>query len=97
MRGAAFLSKEKNALVVDVGGTTTDVGEVKDGFPRQAGTSVTVADVRTNFSMPDVISFGLGGGSLINTEKISVGPESVGHELINKAKVLEAMCLLLLI
>ena len=87
MRGAAFLSKEKNALIVDVGGTTTDVGEVKDGFPRQAGTSVTVADVRTNFSMPDVISFGLGGGSLINTEKISVGPESVGHELINKAKV----------
>ncbi len=87
MRGAAFLSKEKNALVVDVGGTTTDVGEVKDGFPRQAGTSVTVADVRTNFSMPDVISFGLGGGSLVNTEKITVGPESVGHELTNKAKV----------
>jgi len=87
MRGAAFLSKEKNALVVDVGGTTTDVGEVKDGFPRQAGTSVTVADVRTNFSMPDVISFGLGGGSIIDIEKPSVGPQSVGHELTNKAKV----------
>ena len=87
MRGAAFLSKEKNALVVDVGGTTTDVGEVKDGFPRQAGTSVTVADVRTNFSMPDVISFGLGGGSIIDREKPSVGPQSVGHELTNKAKI----------
>ena len=87
MRGAAFLSKEKNALVVDVGGTTTDVGEVKDGFPRQAGTSVTVADVRTNFSMPDVISFGLGGGSIIDSKKPSVGPQSVGHELTNKAKV----------
>ena len=87
MRGAAFLSEEKNALVVDVGGTTTDVGEVKDGFPRQAGTSVTVADVRTNFSMPDVISFGLGGGSIIDTEKPSVGPQSVGHELTNKAKI----------
>jgi N-methylhydantoinase A/oxoprolinase/acetone carboxylase beta subunit len=87
MRGAAFLSKEKNALVVDVGGTTTDVGEVKEGFPRQAGTSVTVADVRTNFSMPDVISFGLGGGSIIDSEKPSVGPQSVGHELTNKAKV----------
>ena len=87
MRGAAFLSKEKNALVVDVGGTTTDVGEVKDGFPRQAGTSVTVADVRTNFSMPDVISFGLGGGSLINTDQLKVGPQSVGYELTEKAKV----------
>ena len=87
MRGAAFLSKEKNALVVDVGGTTTDVGEVKEGFPRQAGTSVTVADVRTNFSMPDVISFGLGGGSLINTDQLKVGPQSVGYELTEKAKV----------
>ena len=87
MRGAAFLSKEKNALVVDVGGTTTDVGEVKDGFPRQAGTSVTVADVRTNFSMPDVISFGLGGGSIINSKKLTVGPQSVGHELTDKSKV----------
>ncbi len=87
MRGAAFLSKEKNALVVDVGGTTTDVGEVKDGFPRQAGTSVTVAEVRTNFSMPDVISFGLGGGSIVNEDKPTVGPLSVGHELIEKAKV----------
>ncbi len=87
MRGAAFLSKEKNALVVDVGGTTTDVGEVKDGFPRQAGTYVTVADVRTNFSMPDVISFGLGGGSIINSDKLSIGPQSVGHELIDKAKI----------
>jgi N-methylhydantoinase A/oxoprolinase/acetone carboxylase beta subunit len=87
MRGAAFLSKEKNALVVDVGGTTTDVGEVKDGFPRQAGTSVTVAEVRTNFSMPDVISFGLGGGSIINTENPSIGPQSVGHELTHKAKI----------
>ena len=60
---------------------------MKDGFPRQAGTSVTVADVRTNFSMPDVIRFGLGGGSIINTENPSIGPQSVGHELTHKAKI----------
>ena len=36
MRGAAFLSGLEDALVVDVGGTTTDVGEVKDGL-RVAG------------------------------------------------------------
>jgi len=88
MRGAAFLSGLKDALVVDVGGTTTDVGEVKDGFPRLAGTSVMVADVRTNFAMPDVISIGLGGGSIIAPkEPMAIGPVSVGHELPQKAKV----------
>lgn len=83
MRGAAFLSGCQNALVVDIGGTTTDVGEVIDGFPRLAGTSVTVADVQTNFSMPDVISIGLGGGSIVRTEPTtSIGPDSVGHRLL---------------
>ena len=86
MRGAAYLSGVKNALVVDIGGTTTDVGEVRDGFPRLAGTSVEVVDVRTNFSMPDVISVGLGGGSLIKPGG-RVGPESVGRELITRAMV----------
>ena len=88
MRGAAFLSGLDNALVVDVGGTTTDVGEIQDGFPRLAGTSVMVADVRTNFSMPDVISIGLGGGSIVSSEDpLSIGPVSVGHELPQRAKV----------
>jgi N-methylhydantoinase A/oxoprolinase/acetone carboxylase beta subunit len=74
--------------VVDIGGTTTDVGEVKDGFPRLAGTSVMVADVRTNFAMPDVISIGLGGGSVVGlNEPLTIGPVSVGHELLQKAKV----------
>jgi len=87
MRGAAFLSGLKDALVVDVGGTTTDVGEVRDGFPRLAGTSVTVADVRTNFSMPDVTSLGLGGGSLVEPRAagMAIGPQSVGHRLLQDA------------
>jgi len=36
MRGAAFLSGEQDAVVIDVGGTTTDVGVIKFGFPREA-------------------------------------------------------------
>ena len=86
MRGAAFLSGLQDALVVDVGGTTTDVGEVQDGFPRLAGTSVMVADVRTNFAMPDVISIGLGGGSIVSdNDPLSIGPLSVGNDLPQKA------------
>jgi N-methylhydantoinase A/oxoprolinase/acetone carboxylase beta subunit len=87
MRGAAFLSGIKNGLVADVGGTTMDVGEVQNGFPRPAGTAVSVADVQTNFSMPDVISIGLGGGSIIDREAVTVGPDSVGHRLLEEGVV----------
>ena len=38
MRGAMWLSGLRNALVVDVGGTSTDIGTLKDGFPREAST-----------------------------------------------------------
>ena len=65
MRGAAFLSGLKDAMVVDVGGTTSDVGALTHGFPREASVAVEIGGVRTNFRMPDVYSFGLGGGSLV--------------------------------
>ena len=34
IRGAAYLSGLKDALVVDIGGTTTDIGVLVNGFPR---------------------------------------------------------------
>ncbi len=42
MRGAVFLSGLRNAIVVDIGGTTTDVGVLKDGFPREASSQLKV-------------------------------------------------------
>ena len=85
MRGAAFLSNLKEAVVVDIGGTTTDVGALVQGFPRQAGVAVEVGGVRTNFRMPDVYSIGLGGGSLVRNGE--VGPQSVGFKLSSEARV----------
>ncbi|MCM6774083.1 hydantoinase/oxoprolinase family protein [Nocardia sp. CDC159] len=90
MRGAAFLSGLADCVVVDVGGTTTDVGVLQRGFPREAATEVVVAGVRTNFRMPDVISLGLGGGSLVRESDslgIDVGPDSVGYRLTDTALV----------
>mmetsp|Transcript_3307 Transcript_3307/g.2857 ORF Transcript_3307/g.2857 Transcript_3307/m.2857 type:complete len:123 (-) Transcript_3307:2055-2423(-) len=55
----------KNALVLDIGGTTSDIAALVDGFPRPASSYVYVAGVRTNFRMPDTISAGLGGGSYV--------------------------------
>jgi N-methylhydantoinase A/oxoprolinase/acetone carboxylase beta subunit len=89
MRGAAFLSGLDTCAVVDIGGTTTDVGVVQRGFPREATTEVSVAGVRTNFRMPDVLSIGLGGGSRVRGSEgdITVGPDSVGYRLIQEALV----------
>ena len=87
MRGAAVLSGLWDALVVDIGGTTTDVGLLLDGFPREAAVTVEVGGVRTNFRMPDLLALGLGGGSLVHDQGARIGPESVAFELTEKALV----------
>jgi N-methylhydantoinase A/oxoprolinase/acetone carboxylase beta subunit len=89
MRGAAFLSGQSEAIVIDVGGTTSDVGLLHKGFPRQAGSTVDIGGVRTNFRMPDVFSIGLGGGSIAVDESSvpRVGPQSVGFELTRRSRV----------
>lgn len=95
MRGAAFLCGIKDALVVDIGGTTTDVGLLLSGFPREAAAEVKIGGIRTNFRMPDVMSIGLGGGSHVSwvTKKgkshMTVGPQSAGCRLVSEALVFE--------
>jgi N-methylhydantoinase A/oxoprolinase/acetone carboxylase beta subunit len=89
MRGAAFLSNRKDALVMDIGGTTTDVGVLTQGFPRESSVAVNIGGVRTNFRMPDLLSIGLGGGSLVTVSngKVRVGPQSVGYRITSEAMV----------
>ncbi|THH15146.1 hypothetical protein EW146_g5286 [Bondarzewia mesenterica] len=95
MCGAAFLVKDKekhSMLVVDIGGTTTDVGMLlASGLPRQASAVTEISGVRMNFSCPDVKSIGLGGGSIVRrstaTSKMTVGPDSVGHYIQESAIV----------
>ena len=90
IRGASYLSKLKNAIVIDVGGTTTDLGAIQNGFPRESSVAVTIGGVRTNFRMPDVISIGLGGGSIVRQKpdgSVTVGPDSVGYAITSKALI----------
>lgn len=89
LRGAAWLTGSDEAIVIDVGGTTTDLGVLTKGFPRQSSVHVDVGGVRTNFRMPDILSIGLGGGSRVRTceDGVTVGPDSVGFELREKALI----------
>ncbi len=89
IRGASFLTNEKDAVVVDIGGTTTDVGVLANGFPRESMVAVEIGDVRTNFRMPDLVSVGLGGGSLVRQHEdgsVTLGPDSVGYRVTREAK-----------
>lgn len=87
LRGAAFLTGLTEAIVVDIGGTTSDVGVLSKGFPRQAGSIVDIGGVRTNFRMPDILATGLGGGSIVSLEDSAVGPRSVGFRIASEALV----------
>jgi len=87
MRGAAFLSGLSDAIVIDVGGTTTDIGSLRHGFPREANNVVEVGGVRTLFRMPDLLSLGLGGGSLVGGDPLRIGPRSVGYRLVDESRV----------
>jgi len=87
MRGAAALSGLGNCVVIDIGGTTSDIGVLTNGFPREATGEITVAGVRTNFRMPDVLSIALGGGSHVADDGRKVGPTSVGYQLTQRALV----------
>src|SRR5262249_49504938 len=87
MRGATFLSGLADAIVVDVGGPSSDIGQLRRGFPREANAVVEIGGVRTLFRMPDLLSIGLGGGSIVTPEPLRVGPTSVGYRLGKEALV----------
>jgi N-methylhydantoinase A/oxoprolinase/acetone carboxylase beta subunit len=93
MRGAAFLTELSDAIVLDVGGTTTDIGVLVNGFPRESSVAVDIGGVRTGFRMPDVLAIGLGGGTRVTIgqgehgDGYQVGPKSVGFRLTEEALV----------
>lgn len=85
--GASKLAGVSDAIIVDVGGTTTDIGMIQNGFPRRSMHNASIGGISLNFRMPDVLSIGIGGGSLITSSngKFKVGPESCGKDLMTKS------------
>ncbi len=90
LRGASYLSQLSDAIVVDIGGTTSDVGVLVQSFPRESSLAVEIGGARTNFRMPDLVSIGLGGGTIIRIKdngEYTVGPDSVGYRLQEKSLI----------
>jgi len=88
LRGAAHLSGVGDAIVADVGGTSTDLGVLVAGFPRESSAAVEIGGVTTNFRMPDILSIALGGGTIIDTlGDPREAPRSVGYRVATEALV----------
>ncbi|MGR5117401.1 hydantoinase/oxoprolinase N-terminal domain-containing protein [Vibrio astriarenae] len=87
IRGASHLTQLKGAIVIDVGGTTSDIGALTHGYPRESSSAVELGEVRTNFRMPDILALAIGGGTKVSFADgmVSIGPESVGHQLTSQA------------
>jgi N-methylhydantoinase A/oxoprolinase/acetone carboxylase beta subunit len=80
--GAGFLTgaSARDALVVDIGGTTSDIALLQGGVPKLNETGVTVGPWQTHVTAVDVRTLGLGGDSHIRLDsrgEILVGPRRV--------------------
>ena len=78
--GGRFLSRLDDALIVDVGGTTTDIALIEDGQVTVSEEGATVGDYKTSVKAANLLSIALGGDSHItwgHKKEIDIGPERV--------------------
>jgi len=83
--GAWHLAGRRDAWVVDVGGTTTDIAVLNDGRPRLNPEGALVGPWQTMVEAIDVFTVGLGGDSRVRLDgstfpgagEISIGPQRV--------------------
>jgi N-methylhydantoinase A/oxoprolinase/acetone carboxylase beta subunit len=71
IRGAAHLSGVADAVVIDVGGTRTEVSVLVHGFPRDAAPPTEVAGVHTDFRLPELWTLPVGGGTADGAEALA--------------------------
>ncbi|MGN0659677.1 MAG: hydantoinase/oxoprolinase family protein [Emergencia sp.] len=67
--GAVTLTSEQNCMVVDVGGTTTDIAFVKNGIPQTVEKGVKIGGFDTFVKGLFVDTFGLGGDSGVTVDE----------------------------
>lgn len=69
----------RDAVSIDVGGTTTDIGQCTEGTVTETRRG-NVEGISVSFPLCEIISAGAGGSSIFRVQdgKITIGPESVG-------------------
>lgn len=76
LTGARYLTGEDDAVVIDVGGTTTDIGMLRKGKPRLDPEGALIGGWRTRVRAADISTSGIGGDSrvVIHSGKVYLTP-----------------------
>lgn len=80
LMGAIFLAGERDGLVLDMGGTTTDIAVLKNSVPRIGKKGAQVGGWDTMVEAAEIYTYGLGGDSYIRIAEnrvLTVGPQRV--------------------
>jgi N-methylhydantoinase A/oxoprolinase/acetone carboxylase beta subunit len=75
--GGSVITGKRDAVIVDMGGTTTDVALVHDNAPVMAGEGITIGKWKTMVKGLYVDTFGLGGDSAVRADKNKIFVDSV--------------------
>ncbi|MFT5727603.1 MAG: N-methylhydantoinase A/oxoprolinase/acetone carboxylase beta subunit [Desulforhopalus sp.] len=78
--GAAHSATSASSLVIDVGGTTTDIAMIENGQPVMSDEGCQIGDWRTHIEAIDMHTGGIGGDSHVSINahgEISIGPARV--------------------
>jgi len=77
VEGVRFLMDMDSCVLVDMGGTTSDIAVIEGGSARRTGRGSVVGKYRTSVHATDIRTIGLGGDSGISWErgKVKVGPQ----------------------
>ena len=80
MGSVAFSSDDEDTLIMDIGGTTTDMAILINHVPLLAPLGIRLGDYKTLIRSLDTLSIGVGGDSVvkINKGQLKVGPERLG-------------------
>ncbi|MDN5308695.1 MAG: hypothetical protein PWP14_89 [Methanolobus sp.] len=79
LMGASFLSRSDTCAVIDVGGTSTDVAVIHNGFPQLVDTGAIVGGWHTKVKAIRMETSAMGGDShvWIRNRAINIGPRRV--------------------
>ncbi len=80
MGSVAFAPKDEECLVLDIGGTTTDMAVLVNGVPLLDPTGIRIGAHKTLIRSLETVSIGIGGDSAVRVVdgKIHIGPDRLG-------------------
>jgi len=99
MGATAFGSEEEDTLVMDIGGTTTDMAVLIKGAPVLDPLGISLGEYKTLIRSLETLSIGLGGDSAVSVidGKLIIGPERLGPAMAYGGPTptpTDALCLL---